>query len=470
MQLRREDAERIAREGGEPARELVLSLFDRVAELDQRLEKLERRLGQNSLNSSLPPSSDRGQGPQRPARRRSERKQGGQPGHQGAARKLIDDPDETVEVRPDACRKCGHDLTAQGRVVGRPARHQVIDLPESAVLRTEHQLLKVACPACGTHSRAELPAGVERGAFGPRLRATVVMLAAMLMSRRATALVLADMFGARLSTGSVEKILKDASATLAGPWEAIKRAVQAGDVAHADETSWRRGGERMWLWAALSATAACFVIDKTRARSVARDLLGDFDAILVSDRYGVYAMLSPVRRQVCLAHLARNFAAHADRPGAPGRHGTLIKQLLDQVMVLDGQARQHDRRLAWHDGELRPLHDELMDALEAGERGRNPELATLCANVLDLWPALWNFTEHPDVDATNNRAERAIRHAVLWRKTSTGTQTTEGDRFVERILTIRQTCRCQDRPLHPYLVDVHNARLNGTPIPTPLTA
>jgi len=470
VQLRREDAERIAREGGEPARELVLSLFDRVVELDARLEKLERRLGQNSVNSSLPPSSDRGQGPKRPERKRSGRKQGAQPGHEGASRELIDDPDETVAVRPDACRKCGHDLTAQGRVVGRPARQQVIDLPESAVVTTEHQLLKVACPACGTHTRAELPAGVERGAFGPRLRATVVMLAAMLMSRRATALVLGDMFGAKLSTGSVEKILKDASASLAEPWEAIKRAVQAGDVAHADETSWRRAGQRMWLWAALSATAACFVIDQTRARTVAQDLLGDFDGILISDRYGVYAMIDPARRQICHAHLARNFAAHADRPGAPGRHATRIKALIDEVMAVDRRAREHDRRLTWHDGELRPLHDDLMDALEAGERGHTPELATLCANILDLWPTLWSFTEHADVEATNNRAERAIRHAVLWRNTSTGTQTADGDRFVERILSIRETCRCQDRPLHPYLVDVHDARLSGAPIPTPLAA
>lgn len=467
--MRREDAKRIAHEGGDSACELLLTLFDRVAEQDERIVKLERRLGQNSVNSSLPPSSDRGQGPKRPARKRSERKQGAQLGHEGVSRKLVDDPDETLPVRPDECRKCGREL-AEGRVVGRPARHQVIDLPESAVMTTEHQLLKVACPACGTHTRAELPAGVERGAFGPRLRATVVMLAAMLMSRRATALVLADMFGAKLSTGSVEKILKDASVSLQQPWEAIKRAVQAGDVAHADETSWRRAGQRMWLWAALSATAACFQIDQTRARSVARDLLGDFDGILISDRYGVYAMLDPARRQVCLAHLARNFIAHADRGGAAGRHGARIKGLLDAVMILDRDAREHDRRLAWHEGQLRPLHDDLMDALEAGERGRTPELATLCANVLDLWPALWNFTEHPDVDATNNRAERAIRHAVLWRKTSTGTQTADGDRFVERILSIRETCRCQDRPMHPYLVDVHKARLAGTPIPTPLTA
>jgi transposase len=469
VELRREDAKRIAREGGDSACELLLTLFDRVADQDERIAKLERRLGQNSVNSSLPASSDRGRGPKRPARKQSGRKQGGQLGHEGASRKLVEDPDETVVVRPEQCRKCGHDLTGQGRVVGRAARHQVIDLPESAVLTTEHQLLKVGCPGCGTPTRAELAAGVERGAFGPRLRATVVMLAALLMSRRATALVLADMFAAKLSTGSVEKILKDASVSLAGPWQAIKRAVQAGDVAHADETSWRRAGERMWLWAALSATAACFVIDETRARSVARDLLGDFDGILVSDRYGVYAMLDPARRQVCLAHLARNFIAHADRGGAAGRHGARIKGLLDQVMILDRDTRSDGRQLAGHDGELRPLHDDLMDALQAGERGHTQDLATLCANVLDLWPALWSFTEHPDVDATNNRAERAIRHAVLWRKTSTGTQTPDGDRFVERILSIRQTCRSQDRPLHPYLVDVHNARLTRAPIPTPLT-
>jgi transposase len=437
VKLGREDAERVAIAGGEPARELMLRLFDEVAEQGERLGKLERTAGRNSQNSSMPPSKDPPSAPKRPARKRSGRKQGAQPGHEGVSRKLIDDPDETLKHRPQQCRKCGRELTGQDRVVGRPARHQVIDLPESAVVVTEHELLKVCCPDCATHTRAELPEGVERGAFGPRLRATVVMLAAMLMSRRATALVLRDMFGATLSTGSVEKILKDASTSLREPWEAIKRAVQAGDVAHADETSWRRAGQRIWLWAALSTTAACFVIDQTRARTVARDLLGDFQGILISDRYGVYAMLDPARRQVCLCHLARNFQAHAERDGAPGRHGTLIKQLLDQVMILDRQARQDDRQLAWHDGELRPIHDELMDALEAGERGHTPELATLCGNVLDLWPALWNFTEHPDVDATNNRAERALRHAVLWRKMSTGTQTPEGDRFVERILSIR---------------------------------
>jgi len=307
-------------------------------------------------------------------------------------------------------------------------------------------------------------------AFGPRLRATVVMLAAMLMSRRATLTLLGDMFGARISLGSIENILKQASDALAAPWQAIQRAVQAADVAHADETSWARAGHRLWLWSALSATAACYRIDQTRARTAARALLGEFDGLLISDRYSVYDFIDPARRQVCLSHLARNFQAFAESDGAPGRHGQQIKTLIDDAIRADTQARRDGDTLAWHTGPLRAIHDRLMGAVEAGERSHTPDLARLCATVLDIWPTLWNFTEHPEAEATNNRAERALRHAVLWRKTSNGTQTEAGERFVERILSIRETCRLNDQPLHGYLVDVHTARLTGQPTPTPLPA
>ena len=445
-------------------------MFDQIAELAVRLERLERRLGQSSRNSSLPPSSDRGQASKRPPRRRSERKQGGQSGHQGHSRGVVENPDETISVRPERCRKCGRELIGDERVVGRPVRHQVIDLPDTVVVTTEHQLLKVCCPGCATHTRAELPAGVEPGAFGPRLRATIVMLAALLMSRRATLTLLVDMFGARISLGSVDTILKQASEALKAPWQAIQRAVQAAEVANADETSWKRAGQRLWLWAALSATAACYRIDATRARTAARALLGDFAGLLISDRYSVYDFIDPARRQACLGHLARTFQAFAERDGPPGRHGKAIKTVLDDIMRADTAARNGGPALTWHDGHGRELHDRLMDAVEAGERCRTPELAGLCARVLDIWPTLWNFTDHPDAEATNNCAERALRHAVLWRKSAGGTQTEAGDRFVERILSIRETCRLNQQPLHDYLVDVHTARLTGDPIPTPLPA
>ena len=475
MQLRRDEVGRVARAGGDAAEALALAMFDLIVEHADRIEKLERRLGQNSRNSSLPPSSDRPdrevQGEEKPRpRKRSGKKRGGQPGHKGSGRELDPDPDEIVEHRPNACRKCGRELTGAERVVGRPARHQVIELPDTSVVTTEHRMLRVVCPACGTHNRAELPEDVEKGAFGPRLRASIVTLAAMLMSRRTTLVLLRDMFGARISVGSIDNILKQAGELLASPWEAIKRAAQAAEVLHADETSWRRAGQRIWLWAALSATACCFRIDQTRARSAAKTLLGDFDGLLISDRYSVYDFIDPARRQACLSHLARTFQAFAERDGPAGGHGQTIRTLIDEIIRADTTARHAGQQISWAEGELNILHDRLMDAVEAGERSHTPALSRLCATILDIWPTLWNFTDHADAEATNNRCERAIRHAVLWRKTSLGTQSEAGDRFVERILSIRETCRLNQRPLHDYLIEVHQARLTGADVPIPLGA
>ncbi len=450
-------------------------MFDLIAEHAERIEKLERRLGQNSRNSSLPPSADRpsrdGQGDEKPRpRKRSGKKRGAQQGHKGSGRELDPNPDEIVEHRPGACRKCGRQLDGSERTVGRPARHQVIELPDTCVVRTEHRMLRVVCPDCGTHNRAELPTDVEQGAFGPKLRASVVTLAVMLMSRRTTVALLKDMFGARISVGSVDNILKQAGELLASPWQAIQRAAQAAEVLHADETSWRRAGQRIWLWAALSATACCFRIDQTRARSAAKTLLGDFDGLLISDRYSVYDFIDPSRRQACLSHLARTFQAFAERDGPAARHGKKIRELIDEIIRTDTQSRHNGQRICWDEGELNQIHDRLMDAVEAGERSRTPQLSRLCGTVLDIWPTLWNFTEHAGAEATNNRCERAIRHAVLWRKTSLGTQSEAGDRFVERILSIHETCRLNDRSMHDYLVEVHHTRLTGAEIPNPLPA
>jgi transposase len=444
-------------------------MFDLIAELAERIEKLERRLGQNSRNSSLPPSSDRpsrdGQGEEKPRpRKRSGKKRGAQQGHKGSGRELDPNPDEIVEHRPGACRKCGRQLDGSERTVGRPARHQVIELPGTCVVRTEHRMLRVVCPDCGTHNRAELPTDVEQGAFGPKLRASVVTLAVMLMSRRTTVALLKDMFGARISVGSVDNILKQAGELLASPWQAIQRAAQAAEVLHADETSWRRAGQRIWLWAALSATSCCFRIDQTRARSAAKTLLGDFDGLLISDRYSVYDFIDPSRRQACLSHLARTFQAFAERDGPAARHGKKIRELIDEIIRATPNPGTTDSGSAGTKGSS----TRSMDAVEAGERSRTPQLSRLCGTVLDIWPTLWNFTEHAGAEATNNRCERAIRHAVLWRKTSLGTQSEAGDRFVERILSIRETCRLNDRSMHDYLVEVHHTRLTGAEIPNPL--
>ena len=311
---------------------------------------------------------------------------------------------------------------------------------------------------------------MEKGAFSPKLRATIVTLAALLMSRRTTLALLKTMLGARISVGSIDNILKQAGELLASPWQAIHVLPRVREALHADETAQDRSGH----WAvglALSATACCFRIDQTRARSAAKTLLGDFDGLLISDRYSVYDFIEPQRRQACLAHLARTFqrflAQSATRPAA--RHAGTIRQSIHEVIRADSHARHCGQQISWGSsmGATEKLHDQLMDAVENGERSRTPDLARLCATVLDIWPTLWNFTEQPDAQERNNRCERAIssaspaqdepRHPVRGRRPVRRT-----DPLDPRDLPPH------DESLHDYLIDVHHARLTGADTPIPL--
>lgn len=192
--------------------------------------------------------------------------------------------------------------------------------------------------------------------------------------------------------------------------------------------------------------------------------------MLVSDRYAGYNWIDPAQRQACWSHLLRDFEALTDRGRQTAKLGHQLKQTAGEILAAH---RGHDadgRRVAWHEPELLDLHHRLMDLLQQGSRMRDQKTSRFCHGLLDIWPALWNFTEIPGVDPTNNRAERALRFAVLLRKRSGGTRTDHGDRFIERMLTTRETCRLQHRNLHDYLLEAITATLHGLPGPSLLPA
>jgi transposase len=494
-------AEAIALAGGEPARELVLRLLDaldevadaldEVAGLRARVEELDRQLNRNSRNSSVASSSDpplTRQQRRRLARERAKREmqrqgrerreQGAQPGHEGAGREPAG-PDELsagpVECAPQRCG-CGHRFTGGEERVGEPVAHQQWDVPLVVAEVREWRRLRLACPGCGRPVLAELPAGVSQSAFGPRLHAHVAVLAGQCrLSREKIAELLRESYGITVSVGAVDAMIRRVSRVLHDPWRELTEAIKVAEAVHADETTWLCRSDPCWLWTATTAALACYRIDPRRTQEAAKRLLGeDFGGFVTSDRYVGYHWLDVLQQQLCWAHLIRQLTDLSERSGAPGRLGRQLLDLAGEVFVCH---RAHVPALAAADRpdhpalvalreQLSPLRDRFRALLEQGTRGRHAKTARFAAGLLEEYDALWTFCEVPAISPTNNDAERALRHPVILRKISGGTQSDRGNRWTERILSVHETCRRQHRSLRDYLLDAITASQHGRPIPT----
>lgn len=447
----------------------VEKLTARVARQDERIASLERQLGRSSRNSSQPPSADPPGAPPRRGKDSSGRKQGAQPGHEGKGRELLPTSavDEVVEHWPADCG-CGH-VFARSELVGagEPARHQVEELPVMAVTVTEHQCQRVRCPACGARVRGELPAGVAASAFGPRFHAAVTVLSVRnRVSRRDVVELCEQLFGARICSGTVDAILGRVSDALEEPYDDLIDRVRAAKALNIDETGWRTAGKRRALWGAFSDRHAVLRIADSRHEDHAEALLADTKAIVTSDRWWAYTHLPLGRRQVCWAHLRRDFKAHAEGLGAEkdfGEHGLRIcEQLFWAWEISQHTGDRRDLKLA-----IRALRRELKPILRqySAKAPRYRYTRGMARNLLKIWPALWTFAEHKRVEPTNNHAERALRSAVIYRKLSLGSQSEDGEKRITRLLSAHTTCRLQRRSLHAYLIDTLGAHARGHPAP-----
>jgi transposase len=466
----------------EEARALVRLLWEELlavrgdlASLQARVQELETRLGQNSSNSSRPPSSDPPSTPKRPPAAPTGRRRGAQPGHPAHQRALVS-ADQVDEVRahwPQQCRRCQAPLAPEtAPVVGEPVRHQVTELPPVRAHVTEHRLYQLCCPGCGTTTCAALPADVPAGVFGPRLQATVAVLSGRYrLSRREVAGVCSDVLGALVAVGSVEGLCQATAAALAAPIAELQAAVQAAGAVHADETSWRQAGQRCWLWVAVAALATVFTIAPSRGRQVIQGLLGPaFAGRLITDRWSAYTWLVPERRQVCWAHLKRDLQALVDAGGAAraiGEDGLRLRERLFDAWYAGRDEPAPRPHLAAH---VAPLQAEFRALLERGQHCGHYKAIGLSDSLLKLWPALWTFLTVAGVEPTNNAAERALRPAVLWRKGSFGTRSAGGNAFVTRMLSVAATGKQQQRSLLDYLTAVCTAAQQGQPCPSLLPA
>jgi transposase len=445
------------------------------AVLHERIRDLEARLGQNSTNSSRAPSSDPPRAPVRPQAPPSGRKRGGQPGHRGTYRSLlsVEQVDEIVAVVPERCRHCEQpfpQITTGRR--GRVWRHQVVELLPLAVGVTEYQMAVRRCPACGKRTRADLPAGVPRRPFGPRLTAVVALLSGRYrLSRREVRQLLHDVWAVKLSLGAVVRQEQAQSAALAPVVEEARTAVQQADVVNMDETGWRQEQQRAWLWTVVTATITVFRIDRRRSGAAVDALLGtDFAGVVGSDRWAAYNQFPAERRALCWAHLKRAFQGLVDRGGEAEPVGRWGLAEIARLFALWHRFRAGEFRREQLQRQLIPLQARLGRLLRRGQENPDRKVAALCRELRKWWPALWTFARVEGVEPTNNVAERALRPAVLWRKGSFGSDSAAGSRFAERLLTVVASCRQQGRSLLTLLLAAGEAALRGSPPPSLLPA
>jgi transposase len=442
----------------------------RVAELEALVRDLQARLGQNASNSSLPPSANPPAAPKPVVKEPTGRTPGGQPGHPATppVRLPPDQVHDVVRYLPTTCRTCQRPLPSEaGPHDPEPTWHQVAELPPLTARITEHQGHARHCPHCGTLNHAPVPAAVRAHSIGPRLAAVMAYLSgARHESKRGVAEVVETVFGVPRALGTVSAIEQETSAALADAHAEAAEAVRQAPCKNTDETGWYQAGQRRWLWTAVTQGVAYFLIHTSRGGAALGALLGDaLEGIVTSDRWSAYHRLDLYRRQLCWAHLIRDFQAVVERGGRAKALGEQLLCFAEDVFhwwyrVRDGTLQRSSLR-SYIDSQ-RPW---LRDLLQSGAVSGCAKTAAFCANLLELEPALWTFVRAEGVEPTNNAAERALRPAVLWRRRSFGCHSDAGCRFVERMLTVVQTLRLQERGVIDYLANAITAHRQGLPAP-----
>ncbi len=442
----------------------IVDLEQRMVLLEKRNQELERRLGINSQNSSKPPSSDPpGNVVILPQRRR--KKRGARKGHPPHLRKLLPPEDVTqrIELSPKAC-PCGSARLEE--TAEEPQRHQIVDIPPIKPEVIEYIQPVYLCRDCGALVYQPLLDTVKRKHFGPGILALVGILTGSLNTSKRKALALInEVFRVPMSLGGLSACEKQISQALAHSHQELLEYVQQQPRAHADETGWPRGNrQKGWLWTLCCTTAAVFMIQAGRGQAAAKKLLGTFTGILHCDRWSGYNCFAGLR-QLCWAHLKRDFKALSEAKGIMGRIGSELSDLTREILSL--RKRVRDGTLLWPTFQRRmePLMKRVETLLEKGADS-GESLSGQCRRIFNQRQYLWTFVHDMRVEPTNNLAERTIRQAVLWRKGSFGTQSERGARYAERILSVCATCRLQRRSVIEYLRHACRCHLDGLPAPS----
>ena len=447
--------------------DVIISLWGICAEIDELKEKLNT----NSKNSSMPPSKDlkksmdKSNGKRRGNKKK--RKQGGQPGHPKHKRELVPESEvDHVEKLPPK-KQC----ECQGLIIpsGNYLRQQQFELPPITPVVTEYQRQEGSCCNCGKRHFGKLPNKAANFILGPRAIAMVATLTGSYRtSKRNVVALFHDIYRFKISTGTICKAEKIASAALKYPVEEAKKFIKNKKTeVHADETGHKEKGKRMWAWVAVACYLSIFIIRPSRGSIAAKELLGeDFSGTLITDRWSAYSWVSESLRQLCWSHLLRDFEKISERNGTSKKIGMKLIRLTEQMFRYWRKVKHNEKTKAQFQKYMTKKIPEFEKLLRNGTRCKNKKTKGMCKEILKLKNALWTFVRKEGVEPTNNLAERTIRTHVIWTKTSFGTQSKVGTLYMERVLTVVGSCKLQQRNVLEFMTSAVNGYYENNRYPS----
>jgi len=446
---------------------------DQVGVLGSRVEELEAQVGKNSRNSSRPPSSDGLSKPPpkpRSLRRRSGRKPGGQSGHEGHHLAQVAVPDEVVPHEPEQCGGCGGSL--EGAELTRVERRQVFDLPpETRLVVSEHQAAHRKC-GCGTVTAGVFPDRVRAPAeYGSRLRAFVVYLSVFQhVPYERIRQLLADRYGASLSTGTLQAFVEAGAVGLEPFLEEVRVQLTESPVVHVDETGARAAGKLYWVHEATTGTLVLYRLHAKRGKGGidALGVLPGFTGTVVHDGFTPYRRYEKATHALCNSHHLRELAAVEERGSqawATGLSSLLVDlhetveaakenelEALDPTVLADYRCRYQGLLQAGF--ELNP------EPPRTGKRGRPKQgpVRSLLLRLDHYQHDVLRFATDFDVPFTNNASERDLRMIKLQQKISGCWRSLDGAANFLALRSYIQTARKHSRNVLTVLQDAADGR------------
>jgi transposase len=450
----------------EEAIQVIGQLVKVIVDLKKENDSLRERLNNHSNNSSLPPSRDIKK--KKKEKKKSGRKQGAQPGHKASQRPMVsaDKVDTIVDCKPKKQCDCGGIIVLNDKT----HIHQVFDIPLAKYEVTEYRIYRGSCNNCHQHHKGQLPAGVSTKGFGARTQALLSLLTSKYrLSKRLAKSLFSDVYQMPICVGSVSNIERGVSESLQAAHTEVGQALKTESVIHVDETGYKERNKSGWAWLVSAMKYSYFLLNKSRGKKIARELIGDYHGrIVVTDRYASYNFLPDKNHQICWAHLKRDFQKIYERPDkASSRIG---KKLLESYEQLFGFWKtEYREELGFSKKQkkrLRYFKAKMLRWLIAGTHCGHEKTSRTCGNILDVQDSLWHFFNSKDIPATNNHAERQIRPLVISKKLSFGTQSDRGSRFIERVFTVITSCQQQGRDTLGFIIQSLQHHMLGIQAPS----